>query len=126
MAILVKFDLEKGDLADIYQDIKDTQKYLNDVKTYIDTLILNDGKQINGLRVVEKKTRRITDLGYKQLENAFGKEFITITKVDRIGITALEKKLDREEVARLEANGGIVFDTRLAVEIIADDDVDSL
>lgn len=125
MAVLLKIDLEHGNLSQIYANAKDTIKYLNDVVTYIEKNILEGGLIVSGLKVVEKKTRKITEFGYKQLESLYGKDFVTETKVSKIGITALEKKLDREEIARLETNGGIIFEVREAIAI-DEDDVDNL
>lgn len=110
MAILVLFDLDlEDDLKKVYKDAQDTIAYLSDVVKSIENRALN-GEEINGLKIVDgRKTRYITEPGFKYLESILGKNVVYETIEKPITLTRLEALLKGDDISQLEVLGYIQF-----------------
>jgi hypothetical protein len=104
--LLIDLDLEE-DLAKVYKDSKDTIKYLEDLVKSIDKRVL-DGESIRGLRIVDgKKSRFITEPGFKYLEHKLGTNVVYEMIKTPITIGKLEALLPQEDMDALLSFGYI-------------------
>jgi hypothetical protein len=104
-----KIDLDLEDTQEVYQNALETIAYLQDVVKSVDTRVLS-GEKIQGFKVIEgRKTRSITQDGFKYLEKVLGREKVYKTIEKELGITELEKIIDPQEMATLITKGYVVF-----------------
>lgn len=117
---LVLFDLDlEDDLKKVYKDSQDTIKYLQDLTMSIENRVL-DGETLEGFKIVEgKKTRFITEPGFKYLTKALGEEIVYETIKKPITLTKLEAIISRKEVDELFVEGYIAYkESTKKVELI--------
>lgn len=110
MGLLVsKIDLDLEDMSAVFIDAQETIKYLSDVVSSIKARV-EKGEEVSGLKLVKgKKSRRITEEGFKYLEKTLGHDKVYTTTEKPIGITALERLVDAEEMIALHSKGVIAF-----------------
>lgn len=108
MAILLLFDLDlEEDLARVYRDSKDTIKYLEDLTKSIESRVLK-GESIRGLKITDgRKSRFITEQGFKYLEQKLGANVVYEMVKTPITIGKLDVLLSQEEMDVLLSSGYI-------------------
>ncbi len=101
--ILILVDLDKEqDHAQVYADLVETKKYLENVISSIEKRVL-DGEQIDRLKVIPgNKTRYITATGVSYLRTIFTEDELYEKKL--IGITKLDEMVGEKDMAYLIAN----------------------
>ncbi len=110
MLLCNKIDLDLEDPREVYEKAQNTIEYLQDVIKSLDARLLS-GEEIPGFKVVEgSKKRVITEDGFKYLEKVLGHDVVFKTFEKPIGITELEKTLDKEEFAELYNKGVVAFE----------------
>ena len=103
-------DLDIEDEAEVYASAQKTIKYLADIVKSLENRVLA-GETIKGFKLVPgKKTRVITEGGYKYLETILGHDKVFKTIEKPIGITELDALLSKEELASLYAKDVIKFE----------------
>lgn len=110
MASLVLFDLDlEEDLSKVYKDAQDTIEYLKDLVSSIEKRVLS-GETINGLQVVDgRKSRVITEPGFKYLSKVLGEKVVYEEIKKPITITKLEALVSKEDMEDLILNGYVAY-----------------
>lgn len=110
MASLVLFDLDlEDDFSRVYKDAQDTIKYLQDLVSSIEKRVLS-GETISGLQVVDgRKSRVITEPGFKYLSKILGEKVVYEEIKKPITITKLEALISKEDMEELVLNGYVAY-----------------
>lgn len=110
MASLVLFDLDlEDDLKKVYKDSQDTIKYLQDLVSSIEKRVLG-GETLGGFKVVSgRKSRFITEPGFKYLTKLLGEDTVYETIKKPITITKLEALVKKEDMEELLVEGYVAY-----------------
>lgn len=109
MLLVKMIDLDLEDNAEIYENAKETIKYLSDIVTSIESRVV-DGEEVEGLTLVDgKKTRSISKQGQTYLEGVLGRDKVYKSTEKFIGITDLERLVDSEDMHELVNKGYVVY-----------------